>query len=255
MRATRLPGFDAASAEEQQNAYVQSTLLVGSKIGLGTQAPSYPVDIQNSVRGVSLNCAGTVTASEVRVFSDRRIKTAVVEADVEKQLRAVLRLRVSEFAYIDPESHGRGTRTGFVAQQVASVLPACVTPMSEYIPNVMRPLPIVRHVDRAHVVLDVSGAPDGAAASLRAEGTSIRCRVEGTIVAGRVTAAEGDRATVQIDRVPQGAAELFVVGCLVDDFHTLNYEHLCAAAIAALQAQQQRIEAMESQLAKLLAIR
>jgi hypothetical protein len=252
------PGFSAVhlvvdgDVVVDSNAYVHRSLLVNSNIGVGTQEPAFPIDVQINVNGISLNCAAKVTASEFSVYSDQRIKKDIVAADVDAQLAAILRLQVSEFAYVDAADKGAGTKTGFIAQQVASVLPACVTPVAEFLPNVMAALPIAERTDRTHVALDLSALPDAARALLLREGAQVKCRAaDGGVVIGRATAADAERRRLELEvnRVlDEGEAELFVVGTKVDDFHVLNYEQISTIAIGALQAQQKRIDALEALL-------
>ena len=226
-------------------AFVQNNLLVGSNIGVGTQSPSFPLDVQANVNGISLNCSSKVTASEFSVYSDNRIKTAIVDSDTDAHLSSLMELIVREFKYVDSVDKGNGSRIGFIAQQVASVLPNCVMPVSEYIPNIMTSLPIVSHVDATHVVLSDQAA-------LLAEGLLVKCRSGTHTVLGYVEQVhENSLVTLKVDRGLDETEELFVVGTKVDDFNVLNYEQINAIAIGAIQAQQRTILALEARIAKL----
>ncbi len=235
------------------HSYVHLNHLVGSNVGVGTATPSYPVDIQSTTSGISLNCAGKVMATEFSVQSDRRIKTDVVDSDINAQLAAIMQLKVCQFAYIDGQDKGTGTKTGFIAQQVGGVLPSCVTPTSDFVPNVMLSLPIASYeaVGRAGATLDVSSAPR-AARDLLAVGARVKCRTADATVLGEVSSVDEAAATVTLlldSGIAADAASLFVVGTKISDFNVLNYEQINTIAIGALQAQQIRLEALEAKVA------
>ena len=230
------------------SAYVQNMVLVGSNIGVGNLSPSYPIDVSINVGGVSMNCSAKVMASEFSVYSDRRIKKDLLEVDVDAQLDAMLKLKVTEFNYVDPEDKGEGSKIGFIAQQVASVLPSLVTPVAGFIPNIMKSLPITEHIEPTRVTVDASLAGN---MDLLAVNAKVKCRVSGLAVIGHVSASDPESCLVTLDlnRAVNELDELFVVGTEVGDFHVLNYEQINAMAICSVQAQQKRIEALEAKLA------
>jgi hypothetical protein len=238
----------------ENNAYVRTQLLVGQQIGVGTQAPSSPVDVQANTNGVSLNCAAKVTAAEFSVYSDRRIKTGIEDVDVDAYLAALGRLSVRTFSYVDPADKGAGAKTGFIAQEVEEVLPACVVSCAEYLPNVMADLAIVSYDGRfgAQVAVPASHAAlfvAGASLKARHSGTTILC----TVVGSADPSADGSVvAELTLGcTIPSDAASLFAVGTQVLDFKMLNYEQINTIAIGAIQAQQRRIEALEAAILKL----
>ena len=238
----------------ENSLYVRERVLIDTQLGVGTQAPSYPVDVQNSTNGVSINCAAKVTASEFAVYSDRRIKTDILYSDVDEQLAAINRLAVCTFAYLDPTDKGRGVKVGFIAQEVEAVLPGCVVPVHEFIPNLMTEAAVVRRVDQFTVEIDASGLPDGALATLGAT-EAVKVRADGVNIIG---AFELDAETgapllrLQRELAPE-TDSVFLVGTKIDDFKTLNYEQMNTIAIGAIQAQSKRIEALERALAALAA--
>ena len=238
----------------ENNAYVRTQLLVGQQIGVGTQAPSYPVDVQANTNGVSLNCAAKVTAAEFSVYSDRRIKTDIQAVDVDAYLAALGRLTVRTFSYVDPADKGAGAKTGFIAQEVEAVLPACVVSCAEYLPNVMAELAIASYDGRFGAQVTVP-APY---ASLFVPGASLKARHSGTTILCSVVGSADPSADGSIVvaltlgcTIPSDAASLFAVGTQVHDFKMLNYEQINTIAIGAIQAQQRRIVALEAAILKL----
>jgi hypothetical protein len=173
---------------------------------------------------------------------------------VDEQLAAINRLAVCTFAYLDPADKGRGVKVGFIAQEVEQVLPGCVVPVHEFIPNLMTEVAVVRRVDQFTVEIDASGLPDGALATLGAT-EAVKVRADGVNIIG---AFELDAETgapllrLQRELAPE-TDSVFLVGTKIDDFKTLNYEQMNTIAIGAIQAQSKRIEALERALAALAA--
>jgi hypothetical protein len=193
-------------------------------------------------------------ASEFQVYSDRRIKTNLVSTDADAYLEALCKLPVYNFNYIDEESKGTNARIGFMAQDVEAVLPPCVAPVSDYLPNVMRAAAVLSRPAPDVVSLDLSALPDDVLQLLRADGASAKVRAGGSTFFGAFDfgaqpSADASGCTaadfVASAPLPDGLATVFVVGTRVSDFRTLSYEQICAASIAAIQAQQRRIEALE----------
>ena len=245
----------------ENGAYVNSNLLVGSNIGVGTPAPQYPVDVQQSISGISLNCAAKVTASEFAVYSDRRIKTDILYGDVDEYLDAINQLAVCSFSYLDPTDKGAGVKTGFIAQDVEAVLPSCVVSVVGYLPNVMQDAAILGAPGRFQLSVQLPPAASTlASAGSIAIGTKIKCRYDGAIVLAKVLEltpdADGSGCVALFDvqcELPQGASTIFVVGTEVQDFKMLNYEQINTIAIGAIQAQQKTIESQAAAIAALQA--
>jgi hypothetical protein len=249
------------------DVYASTALLTSGTLGVGTTTPGYPVDVEASSNGVSIFCTAKVLASEFSVYSDRRIKADIVAADTDAQLAVLQELSVCTFSYIDTVGKGAGSRVGFIAQEVERVLPTCVAPVSEYLPNVMATLPVVS-TDGPRVTLDVSGlsadalaalapaagagAGAGSGAGAGAGGVAVKCRLPApldAVVFGTLTLGSGATAVLDLHgslALPPGQADVFLVGTQVHDFRTLNYEQMSAVTIGAIQAQQRRIEALEA---------
>jgi hypothetical protein len=237
----------------ETGAYVNSNLLVGSNVGVGTPSPQYPVDVQQSISGISINCAAKVTASEFAVYSDRRIKSDIVYGDVDSYLSSISQLAVCSFNYLDPADKGEGTKIGFIAQDVEAVLPSCVVSVVGFLPNVMQDAVILGAPERFQLRLELPSAAAGLVASGGlAVGTKVKGRFDGAIVLGEVVELADGIALLQVQcELPAGAQTLFLVGTEVHDFKMLNYEQMNTIAIGAIQAQQKTIEAQSAAIAAL----
>jgi hypothetical protein len=253
------------------DVHATGAITTPAQIGVGTANPGYPIDVETNSNGVSIYCTSKVMASEFTVYSDRRIKTDITPADAPGYLDALTRLSVCQFSYLDPASKGAGSRIGFIAQEVEAVLPSCVSPTTDVVPNVLAHVPVASQTVAGAATLDLSGLPAAAVEALALASSSgsgpvtIKTRVGANIVYGTLTSASDPAAaapfatlaTFQVQgdaaQLPAGTTDVFVFGVRVDDFRTLSYEQLGAVAIASIQAQQLRITALETAVAKLVA--
>jgi hypothetical protein len=97
----------------------------GGFVGIGTTTPADQLDVANnvSVGGCLRNEAHTTTYSG-SCTSDARLKTNV--QPISHGLDKLCSLEPVHFEYKDP-SHGQGTQSGFLAQDVEKIFPSWVT--------------------------------------------------------------------------------------------------------------------------------
>ena len=234
------------------DVHASGSVFLDAALGVGTHTPAYPVDVQLSTDGVSINCASKVVASEFAIFSDRRIKTNIVSHAPEYYTGIIDRLEVREYEYIDKVDKGSHTKVGFIAQEVEAVLPGCVDTISEFVPNVFRLFPVASRTGRGEVCVDVGAE----LAAIFTVGTVVKCRrgsQDGPTVTGAVSAIEGTTVALTIPRVCLEDAELFVVGTRIHDFKMFKQEQVQSIAIGALKAHQTRLAALEAAVASIVA--
>jgi hypothetical protein len=236
----------------EDGLFVRRTAAFDGRVGVGIHEPGYPVDVQSSVDGVSMNCSAKVTASEFVVFSDARIKTGI-EAYVADDL--IERLSVKRFEYVDTVEHP-GSMVGFIAQEVESVAPDCVSTTSSFVTDIYSSLPIVSRDDRECVV-SISDVPLSAETNARiVDDAVLKCRAQGgETFFVTVLRREGDLVTVLSSIAMPGIEDedvLFVLGTRVDDFKMVRTDQINAIAVATLQSQNKRIGALESEVRALV---
>jgi hypothetical protein len=100
-------GVDGLFVFHAKNA---RTAFQGGSIGIGTTTPQTLLDV-----------AGVVTANGFAPPSDVNLKRDI--EPLKDALKALLKLRGVRFQWKDPDRHGHGAQTGFIAQEVETVFP------------------------------------------------------------------------------------------------------------------------------------
>jgi hypothetical protein len=103
------------------------TVNTRGNVGIGTTAPAYQLQL-------STDSAAKPTSSTWTIASDRRVKTDVQDANLQTCYDAVKALRLRRFAYdanAFPDVRDRNV-VGWIAQEVANVLPKAVTPTDQH---------------------------------------------------------------------------------------------------------------------------
>ena len=137
-------------------------------VGIGTRTPDYPLHVRTSINrsgivtyykyGSNINDNGinqtsssgiyvsiycwdaiytesSVYASDFRAWSDRRIKTNIVDIDDEKALSILRKIQPKTYDYVDKIQRGNANVIGFIAQEIKEIIPNAVKIMKKYIPN------------------------------------------------------------------------------------------------------------------------
>ena len=152
---------------DYDNTTLRMTIAEYGFVGIGTDSPGYPLDVKNngsrlgaitywafnssgsdksyttSTNGilVSIHCwdamytEDRVYASEFRAWSDRRIKTNIVDIDDDKALSILRKIQPKTYDYVDKIQRGNANVIGFIAQEIKEILPNAVKIMKKYIPN------------------------------------------------------------------------------------------------------------------------
>ena len=74
------------------------------------------------------------------VTSDVRIKENIKRLSGDKAIEQIHKIPARSYNYIDKTSKGSGEKLGFVAQEVANVLPGTITTQKNFLPSVMKTL-------------------------------------------------------------------------------------------------------------------
>jgi hypothetical protein len=105
-------------------------------IGIGTDSPSYPLDIQSQEGDISINAIGDIQANDFINPSDIRIKNKISDVDVNKSLDIINKLSVKNYNKISKLDNIEKNYIGFIAQDVKNIDENLVKTISNYIPNI-----------------------------------------------------------------------------------------------------------------------
>ncbi len=262
-------GAGTTGTNRRVNFFAEGGTTFNGRIGVGTSTPRVPLDVVGSVNftvsdvqnnsidvldGFGHNGAAgsTVTTSfsilaQQRIgavgyvaTSDRRIKRDITTSAPEKDLAAIQQLRVAEYSMVDRISHGSGRRKGFIAQEVEKVVPEAVSQSVNFIPDIFA-LATNASYAASTKTLSLSLAK---AHELRA-GERVRLQLDTELVdvdVAQVLSAH-EFTVEKCERAPERA---FVYGRQVNDFRTVDYDHLFTVGVGAIQELSRKMQELES---------
>ena len=230
-------------------------LLVTGKVGIGTELPSYPLQVHNSVSktfGRDYIVYGKSTTQTVYVVpssgeyttdiaiyapngglwstrvvasSDKRIKKNIVEVNDSAALQKVRDISCCWYNYIDHLQRDSRKTIGFIAQQVKEHIPEAVENMRDFIPNVMKTINTTWENNKmySNELLDINGTKYKFYVSNDLSGND-ECE--------KIVVAINNDGTFTFD---QSYNNVFCYGKEVDDFHTLDKQKLFALNFSATQ--------------------
>lgn len=163
------------------------------------------------------------------VYSDRRIKKDLRPSSPAQDLAAIQRLKVTDYRMVDPSDGGPASRRGFIAQEVEEVIPGAVTRSTEFVPDIFSRATALDYRPIAKTLLVTLNKDH----DLKT-GEKVRLHVDGERLDLEVTAVPSARS-FEVAKCETAPKAVFVYGRQVDDFRTVNYDHLFTTSIGALQ--------------------
>ncbi len=177
---------------------------------------------------VSIRSEGYVEMLGAVYYSDRRIKNSITRVDPAGALKRINQLQVSDYRMVDPGQHGRGVRTGLIAQEVQTVMPEAVHSRRDFVPDVYAyaaKLAFIATNQTLQVTMtNAHGFKAGDVVKLFDEKGQNEVKV--LAVASPTNFVVG--ATNQ-------TAKLFVYGKQVNDFLAVDYDRVFTVGIGAIQ--------------------
>jgi hypothetical protein len=208
----------------------------GGNIQVDSPNLNFGLYVQNNIR-----------ASGIVVFSDRRIKSNIVDIHDTTALDQIRLLKPKYYEYKDKLKRGGSSVIGFVAQDVKEVLPRAVSVADGEIPNIYE----IATISSGNTVTFTNFNTS----TLDGLGTLITYLAEDKREALTITEVIDEHTVLVEEDLSEWGEQLFVWGQKVDDFHHLNKDYIFTVATAALQEvdrQQQsdkvRITTLETQL-------
>jgi hypothetical protein len=212
----------------------------------------------SGVNAYSIYSNDRIAAKEFNAHSDRRIKKNIIDINDSSALDKIRLLEPKIYNYIDEKQHGADTVYGFIAQEVATVLPYAVTVSEGDIPNILRNSN-VSVIDNNTVELTLESSVEELSLSntsviniITDEDKDLKCNV--------LSFSENNVITIENTGDFSNVTNAFIKGEQVNDFHYLNKDAIWAVSTAALQevnkqlqAEKDKVSTLETQVANLLA--
>jgi hypothetical protein len=210
----------------------------------------------NQGRPIGIYAQKHIACEELQVFSDRRIKTNIVDVPDDLALQQVRDIPCRYYEYIDKATKGAEKTIGFIAQEVREVLPMAVSIMKQYVPDEYRMLENISWEE----IVDISGNSTYKLTTDLTDVSGINYKfmlsndLSGNVVENVSVGNSDDTFTFD-----ESYQHVFCYGKEVDDFHGIEKNKIFALHHSAiqeidrqLQAEKQKVANLESQLASVL---
>ena len=219
-----------------------------------------------SMGNTSIMASGSIGSAGGYIFaySDRRIKKDIVQINDDSALQAVRALNPCRYRYKDPIAKNEYNLVeGFIAQEVAEVIPSAVKLEPGDIPNVMvrgscsGDIITIPNFDTSTLELDASGNIFPKLKLIIDENDKDK---EVFVNIQEVVSSTELRVEIIDDDITELPSEIFIYGQYVDNKLALVKDKIFTVGISALQevdkqqqADKARIATLETQLADVLA--
>jgi hypothetical protein len=191
-------------------------------------------------------------------ISDTRIKKDILDIDDDSALNMLRQIEPKTYTYIE-DDRTNSRVYGFLAQQVAQVIPHAVKTSDEAVPNVYKAHAFQYNGDDATATITIENCP-----FQMQEGYTTRLQISklSTKTSYKLFEVESiDGNQVKIKNVSESSKDelhefaeeisVFVYGSTVPDFQSLNKEVLFTIATAALQEVDRQVQADKARISSL----
>ena len=207
----------------------------------------------------SIYASDRIAATEFNAFSDSRIKKNVTDINDSSALDKIRLLEPKIYNYIDEKQRGTSNVYGFIAQEVANVLPYAVTVGHGDIPNILTNSNVIVTENSNVLELHLDTPVEGLTLS---NTSNINITTDkNTYLTVPVLSFSGSNViTIENKTEFSNVTGAYIHGEHILDFHNLNKDAIWSVATAALQevdrqlqAEKTKVATLETQVADLLA--
>ena len=260
-----------------------SRMMIGSagNVGIGTTGPTQAKLVVNGSASRYLSygylnvyantgqASGTssysiyanqrIACAEFNAFSDSRIKKNVVDINDSSALDKIRLLEPKIYNYIDEKQKGTSNVYGFIAQEVANVLPYAVTVGEGDIPNILTNSNVSVTSDSNVLELRLDTTVEGLSLS-NTSNINITTDNDQYLTLPVLSFSGSNVITIQNSDKFTNVTGAYIHGEHIQDFNNLNKDAIWAVSTAALQevdrqlqTEKAKVSTLETQVADLLA--
>ena len=170
-----------------------------------------------------------ILASNYVYYSDVRIKKNIVDVDDDMALNYIRQIEPKIYQYIDYKSRGTSNVFGFIAQQIANVLPYATSKILEFIPDVYSFANCIPNSNNTTKLVFTSNIYTK---DLFSNSYIKLIDPQNNLIYANITIIED--ANIYIDKLIS-YENVFVFGKLVNDFVSLDKNAIFTVGISAIQ--------------------
>jgi hypothetical protein len=233
------------------NGHGGSTYSVGTYGWLNNSGGTDQDTSDNAVH-YSIYADNRIACTEFNAFSDSRIKKNVVDINDSSALDKISLLKPKIYNYIDEKQRGTSNVYGFIAQEVANVLPYAVTVGTGDIPNILTNSNVSVTSDSNVLELRLDTTVEGLTLS-NTSNINITTDKNKYLTVPVLTFSGSNVITIQNNQYFSNVTGAYIHGEQVSNFHHLNKDAIWAVSTAALQEVDRQLQAEKTKVADLLA--
>ena len=178
---------------------------------------------------ISIACDQQVLSAGYANYSDVRIKKNIVDVDDDMALNYIRQIEPKTYQYIDYKTKGTSNVFGFIAQQIANVLPYATSLIRDFIPDVYT---FANCIPGSNNITKLVFSSNIYTYDLSANNYIKLIDSSNNLVYANITVIED--ANIYIDKFLQ-CSNIFVYGKLVNNFVSLNKDAIFTVGISAIQ--------------------
>jgi len=227
----------------------------GSTISIGTYGllnSSGSTDQASGSNHYSIYADNRIAATEFNAFSDSRIKKNVVDINDSSALEKIRLLEPKIYNYIDEKQKGTSNVYGFIAQEVANVLPYAVTVGHGDIPNILTNSNVIVTENSNVIELHLDTPVEGLTLS-NTSVINITTDNDQYLTVPVLSFSGSNVITIQNSDKFTNVTGAYIHGEHIQDFNNLNKDAIWAVSTAALQEVDRQLQAEKAKVADLLA--
>ena len=192
---------------------------------------------------ITIRASSGIMASLFVANSDARIKNVVGLSNQASDLALINQLKVTDYTYIDQVENGNRLAKGFIAQEIAEIIPEAVTKSVKFIPSVYALANNIEVAENGNVQISLEKPHN-----LKV-GDKVKLMTGEK--ADEFIVASASQYSFEVKGLDPNSESLFVYGKEVDDFHAVDDDRIFTTGIGAIQELSKQVEELKSENASL----